>query len=102
MERFSRFESQNHEPFLRPLEPNSQTWKIVSCQLSLLTVIPYFQYSAGVTCLRWLPLDLDPTGVQILIGYADGVLRLFALESDTDTGAGGKTVYRLTKALAAK
>ena len=60
------------------------------------------QYSAGVTCLKWLPLDLDPTGVQILIGYADGVLRLFALESDTDTGAGGKTVYRLTKALAAK
>ena len=64
--------------------------------------IPYFQYSAGVTCLKWLPLDLDPSGVQILIGYADGVLRLFALESDTDTGAGGKTVYRLTKALAAK
>ena len=30
MERFSRFESQNHEPFLRHLKPDSQTWKSVS------------------------------------------------------------------------
>ena len=27
MERFSRFESQNHEPFLRHLKTDSQTWK---------------------------------------------------------------------------
>ena len=27
MERFSRFESQIHEPFLRQLEPVSHTWK---------------------------------------------------------------------------
>ena len=38
-----------------------------------------------------------------MLGYADGVIRLFALESETDpSGASGKTVYRLTKALAAK
>ena len=66
------------------------------------TLVNFFQYSAGATCLKWLPLDLDPTAVQVLIGYADGVIRLFALESDTESTGGGKTVYRLTKALAAK
>jgi hypothetical protein len=46
---------------------------------------------------------LDPSGIQVLLGYADGVIRLFALESETDpSGASGKTVYLLTKALAAK
>ena len=46
---------------------------------------------------------MDPSGIQVLLGYADGVVRLFALESETDaSGASGKTVYRLTKALAAK
>ena len=29
-------------------------------------LVNFFQYSAGVTCLKWLPLDLDPTGVQVL------------------------------------
>ena len=28
-------------------------------------LVNFFQYSAGVTCLKWLPLDLDPTGVQV-------------------------------------
>ena len=50
-----------------------------------------------------LLFQLDPSGIQVLLGYADGVIRLFALESETDpSGASGKTVYRLTKALAAK
>ena len=65
-------------------------------------LVNFIQYNSGVTYLKWLPLDLDPTGIQVLIGYADGVVRLFALESDTDAAGGGKTVYRLTKALAAK
>ena len=47
---------------------------------------------------------MDPTGNQVLIGYADGVVRLFALESETDsTGMGGaSSMYKLTKALSAR
>ena len=30
-------------------------------------LVNFFQYSAGVTCLKWLPLDLDPTGVQVAL-----------------------------------
>jgi hypothetical protein len=46
---------------------------------------------------------MDPTGNQVILGYADGVVRLFALESETDssTRASG-SVYQLTKALSAR
>lgn len=60
-------------------------------------------YPQGVTCLKWLPVEIDPTGVQVLIGYADGVLRLFAIESEGDsiTGGGGN-IYKVTKSLSAR
>ena len=46
---------------------------------------------------------MDPTGNQVLLGYADGVVRLFALESETDpTSMGGSSMYKLTKALSAR
>ena len=46
---------------------------------------------------------MDPTGNQVLLGYADGVVRLFALESETDaTGGGSSSMYKLTKALSAR
>ncbi len=43
---------------------------------------------------------MDPTGNQVILGYADGVVRLFALETESDAKTG--TVYRLTKALSAR
>ena len=95
-------------------------------------MVNHVHYSSSVTTIRWLPLDvnsslffalqctrrwqlgsnsilsfqMDPTGNQVILGYADGVVRLFALESETDPSnlALGSTssVYRLTKALAAR
>jgi hypothetical protein len=45
--------------------------------------------------------QLDPSGIQVILGYADGVVRLFAIESDTDPSQSG-TIYKLTKALQAR
>jgi hypothetical protein len=46
---------------------------------------------------------MDPTGNQVVLGYADGVVRLFALESEQDpTNLRSGTMYRLTKALSAR
>ena len=47
---------------------------------------------------------MDPTGNQVLLGYADGVVRLFALESESDptSGGGASSMYKLTKALSAR
>ena len=44
---------------------------------------------------------MDPTGNQVILGYGDGVVRLFALETESDSTKTG-TVYRLTKALSAR
>ena len=38
----------------------------------------------------------------MLIGYGDGVLRLFAIESDMDNVRGGGNIYSVTKALSAR
>ena len=47
---------------------------------------------------------MDPTGNQVLLGYADGVVRFFALESESDptSGGGASSMYKLTKALSAR
>lgn len=46
---------------------------------------------------------MDPTGNQVILGYADGVIRLFALESENETAVGGKgSMYNVTKALSAR
>ena len=46
--------------------------------------------------------QLDPSGIQVVLGYADGVVRLFAVESETDPSQLTSGIYRLTKALQAK
>ena len=43
-------------------------------------------------------LQLDPSGIQVLIGYEDGVVRLFAVETENDAISGGN-IYKITKAL---
>ena len=45
---------------------------------------------------------MDPTGNQVVLGYADGVVRLFALETENDTKSTGSSMYKLTKALSAR
>ena len=45
---------------------------------------------------------MDPTGNQVILGYADGVVRLFALETEQDSKATGSSMYKLTKALSAR
>ena len=45
---------------------------------------------------------MDPTGNQVILGYADGVVRLFALETESDTKSTGSSMYKLTKALSAR
>ena len=47
-------------------------------------------------------LQMDPTGNQVILGYADGVVRLFALETESDTKSTGSSMYKLTKALSAR
>ena len=49
-----------------------------------------------------LYLQMDPTGNQVVLGYADGVVRLFALETENDTKSTGSSMYKLTKALSAR
>ena len=50
-----------------------------------------------------LGFQMDPTGNQVILGYADGVVRLFALESETDSSTkSAGSVYQLTKALSAR
>ena len=71
MERFSRFERHNHEPFLKPLEPVSQTWKEflgIFWFSSNFSTYLYIQYtkkgsflepSLGQSRLGWLRVALD-------------------------------------------
>ena len=47
--------------------------------------------------------QLDPTGIQVILGYADGVVRLFAIETEADSSQqSAGTIYKLTKALQAR
>ncbi len=65
----------------------------------------HVQYSSGVTCLQWLPARHDPTGMQVLMGYDDGVVRLYGVDAETEAGGGGGgagNIFRITKALSVK
>ena len=86
-------------------------------------MVSHIQYKSGITCLQWLPLKVntiliffskkiciarkafklqqDPTGMQVLMGYDDGVVRLYGVESETDSIRGGN-IYKVTKALSAR
>ena len=57
------------------------------------------KYGSGVSFMMWLPLDLDWSGTQVLIGFADGVLRLYYIESAITPGA---SLMKLMKSLSVK
>ena len=71
--------------------------------LNRKALLNFVHYPAGVTCLQSVPLEIDPSGCLLLIGYEDGVVRLFAIESESasvsDAAVGG--LYSVTKALSA-
>ena len=48
--------------------------------------------------------QINPSGRLLLIGYDDGVIRLFAVEfaSATDAAGGGVGLYSVTRALSAR
>ena len=44
------------------------------------------KYHCSVTCMSWIPLQLDKTGTHVLIGFHDGVLRLYYIMSNAQEG----------------
>ena len=49
-----------------------------------------------------LLFQIDPSGRLLLIGYDDGVIRLFAVESESVAAGGGVGLYSVTRALSAR
>ncbi len=71
--------------------------------LNRKVLVNHIQYSCGVTCLRWVPARHDPTGMQVLMGYDDGVVRLYGIESEAEgSGAAVGNIFRITRALSVK
>ena len=63
------------------------------------TMIKSVKYSSGVSYITWIPLDMDWSGTQVLIGFADGVLRLYYIESAITPGS---SLMKLMKSLSVK
>ena len=61
-----------------------------------------FRNTSGCLKFNSGSFQMDPTGNQVILGYADGVIRLFALESENEATTGSGSVYRLTKSLSAR
>jgi WD40 repeat protein len=57
------------------------------------------RYSAGVSCMLWLPLQLDRSGSQLIIGFTDGVIRLYWVASDSSHGS---SLMKLMKSLSVR
>ena len=70
--------------------------------LNRRVLVNHIQYGAGVTCLRWVPARHDPTGMQVLMGYEDGVVRLYGIETESESRIGSGNIFRITKALSVK
>ena len=57
------------------------------------------RYSSGVSCMLWLPLHLDRSGSQLLIGFTDGVIRLYSVASGASPGS---SLMKLMKSLSVR
>ena len=57
------------------------------------------RYSSGVSCMLWLPLHLDRSGSQLLIGFTDGVIRLYSVASGSSPGS---SLMKLMKSLSVR
>ena len=62
-------------------------------------MIKSVKYGSGVSIMTWIPLDMDWSGTQVLIGFADGVLRLYYIESAITPGS---SLMKLMKSLSVK
>lgn len=62
-------------------------------------MIKSVKYGSGVSYMTWIPLDMDWSGTQVLIGFADGVLRVYYIESAITPGS---SLMKLMKSLSVK
>ena len=63
------------------------------------TMVNSVRYSSGVSCMLWLPLALDRSGSQLIIGFSDGVIRLYSVASGS---AAGSSLMKLMKSLSVR
>ena len=57
----------------------------VKCwDISTKKLIASKSFSAGCTSLRWVPTTVDASSLTVLVGFADGVVRLLQLGEDDD------------------
>ena len=60
--------------------------RICAYNLNRKVLVSSVKYNCGVTFMHWLPLSLDTTGTQVLIGFEDGVLRVYYIMANTAEG----------------
>lgn len=60
--------------------------RICAYNLKRKLMVNSVKYNCGITCMYWFPIDMDSTGTQVLIGFADGVLRHYYIMSSTSDG----------------
>lgn len=57
----------------------------VKCwDISTKKLVASKSFSAGCTSLRWVPTTVDASSLTVLVGFADGVVRLLQLGEDDD------------------
>ena len=88
-------------PFRSILVSGGSDGRICVYSLHRKAMVGSVKYGSGVTSMLWLPLCLDTSGTQVLIGFADGVLRLYYsyTYSMDETSGGEANLIHLTKAM---
>ena len=70
--------------------------RICAYNLKRNTMVGSIKYTCGVTCMHWLPLALDITGTQVLIGFEDGVVRLYFIMVNMADGNFANVIKAMT------
>ena len=88
-------------PFRTILVSGGSDGRICVYSLHRRSMVGSVKYNSGVTSMHWLPLGLENSGTQVLIGFADGVLRLYYIYtySIDETSGGEANLHFLTKAM---
>jgi WD40 repeat protein len=88
-------------PFRSILVSGGSDGRICVYSLHRRAMIGNVKYSSGISSMLWLPHCMDSSGTQVLIGFADGVLRLYyiyAYSIDDNNGSEANLIH-LTKAM---
>lgn len=88
-------------PFRNILVSGGSDGRICVYSLHRRSMVGSVKYTSGVTSMFWLPLSLDNSGTQVLIGFAEGVLRLYYIYtySIDETSGNEANLHFLTKAM---